>query len=515
MSDAEAATPARGRRNLVALSAASFFTDVASEMVTHLLPLVLAGVMGASATAIGAIEGVAGALTSLVKAAVGQLSDRWNRRQPLVLLGYGLSALARPFFALAGSAAGLAGVRWTDRLGKGIRTAPRDALLADGTPAASRGRAFGLHRAADTAGAVVGVAVAVWILTRHGGVVSAESFRSVVLLATIPGFLAVAVIALWVRELPRRSQPATAASRGSLGRPFWWFLATCALFDLADPSEAFLVLRASDLGASATWALTLMALANVVYAGVATPAGALSDRIGRRPILLLGWTLHAAVCLGLAFVPVAWLPLVLAGHGAVVWALAFSPDGRWLLSGGQDGVALLQPADGRGAPTRLDHDWRVHDVDYAADGMSIVTASGDQRARVWRLDAPGRPRATPRALQHDAEVASARLLDDGRVITTTYDDALWIWPSRGDASPRVIRGPALASTRVSADGRLAVTRHGQHGARAWALEPVALHASLWRSPGLCVAPQEREALLAETPAQARRSFAACEARERP
>ncbi|MCB9748882.1 MAG: WD40 repeat domain-containing protein [Myxococcales bacterium] len=208
-------------------------------------------------------------------------------------------------------------------------------------------------------------------------------------------------------------------------------------------------------------------------------------------------------------------PLVLAGHGAVVWALAFSPDGRWLLSGGQDGVALLQPADGRGAPTRLDHDWRVHDVDYAADGMSIVTASGDQRARVWRLDAPGRPRATPRALQHDAEVASARLLDDGRVITTTYDDALWIWPSRGDASPRVIRGPALASTRVSADGRLAVTRHGQHGARAWALEPVALHASLWRSPGLCVAPQEREALLAETPAQARRSFAACEARERP
>lgn len=315
MSEVDPVTPTRGKRNLLALSAASFFTDVASEMVTHLLPLVLAGVMGASATAIGAIEGVAGALTSLVKAGVGKLSDHWHRRRPLVLLGYGLSALARPFFALAATPAGLAGVRWTDRLGKGIRTAPRDALLADGTPFAQRGRAFGLHRAADTAGAVVGVAIAMWILGRHGGVVSTESFRSVVLLATVPGFVAVAVIAVWVRELPRRSTQRTGKSSGALGRSFWWFLATCALFDLADPSEAFLVLRASDLGASATWALALMALANVVYAAASTPAGMLSDCWGRRPILASGWLLHAVVCLGLALVPIGWLPLVLAGHG--------------------------------------------------------------------------------------------------------------------------------------------------------------------------------------------------------
>jgi MFS family permease len=308
----------RGRRNLVALSAASFFTDVASEMVTHLLPLVLAGVMGASATVIGAIEGVAGAVTSLVKAATGKLSDRWGRRQPLVLIGYGLSALARPFFALAATPAGLAGVRWSDRLGKGIRTAPRDALLADGSAKASRGRAFGLHRAADTAGAVAGVGIAAWLLARSGGILSADSFRQVVLVATIPGFLAVAVIALWVRELPRPSPPARVAApaaAGPLGRQFWWFLAACALFDLADPSEAFLVLRASELSVSAPMALGLMALANVVYAGAATPAGAISDRVGRRPVLVCGWLLHTAVCLGLALAPKLWLPGVLAAHG--------------------------------------------------------------------------------------------------------------------------------------------------------------------------------------------------------
>jgi MFS family permease len=317
VSEVEPVTPTRGRRNLLALSAASFFTDVASEMVTHLLPLVLAGVMGASATVIGAIEGVAGAVTSLVKAATGRLSDRWGRRRPLVLLGYGLSAVARPFFALAASPAGVAGVRWSDRLGKGIRTAPRDALLADGSPQATRGRAFGLHRAADTAGAVVGVGIAAWLLSRAGGIVTADSFRQVVLFATVPGFLAVAVIALWVREVPTRSKSGTVATpKTPLGRRFWWFLAVCALFDLADPSEAFLVLRSTELGVSAPLALGLMALANVVYAAAATPAGSLSDRIGRRPILVLGWALHALVCLGLALVNQAWLPLVLAAHGA-------------------------------------------------------------------------------------------------------------------------------------------------------------------------------------------------------
>ncbi len=207
----------------------------------------------------------------------------------------------------------------------------------------------------------------------------------------------------------------------------------------------------------------------------------------------------------------------LSGHETAVWALAFSPDGRWLLSGSRDGAVQLQRVDGaQGAPTRLDaHDWRVHDLEFADDGIRFVTASGDQRARLWRRVGDGAPRLA-REFEHDAEVASARLLEGGaRLLTTTYDDAMWIWPlDQEDAPPRIIRGDALASARVSADGRVAVTRHARSGARVWTLEPLALHAALWRVPALCLPPARRVELLGETGDRARRAFAECEARAR-
>ena len=316
--------PSRGvrslPRNVWVMTLASFLTDISSEMVVNLLPLLLVSVLGVRTGVVGVIEGVAETTASLVKAGSGWLSDRMDRRKPLVVLGYGLSAAAKPFLVLATSWWTVLVVRFADRLGKGLRTAPRDALVADSIRPEQRGLAFGLHRAGDTAGAVIGLAIALLVVVAGGSAASLtrETFQQVVLLSLIPATLAVVLLALGVREQARRRNVGvrTSGRVRDLGGRFLVYLATIGLFTLGNSSDAFLILRASDVGLTVAGVLGMMLAFNLVYAAVATPAGSASDRIGRKRILLAGWLLYALVYLGFARMSApwqAWLWMMLYG----------------------------------------------------------------------------------------------------------------------------------------------------------------------------------------------------------
>ncbi len=289
-------------RNVWAASATSFLTDVSTEMVVHVLPLFLAQTLGVRTAVIGLIEGVAESTASLLKLGSGALSDRLGRRKALAVAGYALSALAKPGFALASGWGLIAAARWGDRAGKGLRTAPRDALVADSIGAADRGLAFGLHRAADTGGAVVGLGLAIAVLGALGGGVGRDAFRMLVWVSLVPALLAVAVLALGAREV-RAPDPGDGPRPGlrALGRPFAMFLAVSALFDLGNFSDAFMVLRAGERGLGVTGILWTLMGFNLVYALLSTPGGWLSDRVGRKRVLVTGWLLYALVYVGFAF----------------------------------------------------------------------------------------------------------------------------------------------------------------------------------------------------------------------
>lgn len=292
-------------RNVWATSATSFLMDVSSEMVLNVLPLFLANVLGVRTALIGVIEGVAEATASLLKAPAGALSDRLGRRKGLAVLGYGISAIAKPFLLIASSWGVVAAVRWGDRVGKGVRTAPRDALLADSVEASGRGFAFGLHRAADTGGAVVGLLAAagiVWLAQGGALDLGRQTFHTLVLVSLVPAALAVAVLAFGAQETGAGRDAAAGdgiALRG-LGRRFGVFLAISAVFDLGNSSDAFLVLRAQERGLSVLEVLAMLAAFNLVYALLSAPAGSLSDRVGRKRLLVTGWLVYAAIYLGFA-----------------------------------------------------------------------------------------------------------------------------------------------------------------------------------------------------------------------
>ena len=291
-------------RNVLALSAVSFFTDVSSEMIYPLLPVFLTAVLGANASFVGAIEGAAETTAALLKLASGWWSDRVRRRKPLVLLGYGIATVMRPLVAVAGSAAQVLTIRVADRVGKGIRNAPRDALIAESVDPSIRGRAFGFHRAADHAGGVLGPLIAFVLLTWYG-----TPMRTLFWLAAIPGVLSFIVLWIFVREIPRAaSEPSTVALDLSqpLGAAFWRILVVLFVFTLANSTDAFLLLRARQLGVPVVLAPILWAALHVVKSATSTPGGALSDRIGRRPTLVMGWLLYAAVYAGFAVASVAW-----------------------------------------------------------------------------------------------------------------------------------------------------------------------------------------------------------------
>jgi MFS family permease len=326
-------------RNVLALAAVSLLTDVASEMTYPLLPLFLTTVLKASATSIGVIEGAAESTAALLKLASGWLSDRLPRRKPLVLAGYGIASLIRPLIGLARSVPQVLAIRVSDRVGKGVRTSPRDALIADSVDPSIRGRAFGFHRAADHAGAVVGPLIA-YALLRW----TAADLRQVFLWTAVPGALAVAAVVFGVRETPRR--PAAPKTGGTslnvpLGGRFWALLAVLFVFTLGNSTDAFLLLRATHLGVAPALVPILWAMLHVVKSLASTPGGALSDRVGRKPLLVAGWLVYAAVYLGLGQAREAWHAWALFAVYGLYFGLTEGVEKAF--------VADLVPADRRGA----------------------------------------------------------------------------------------------------------------------------------------------------------------------
>ena len=302
-------------RNVWAVSLTSFLMDISSEMVTNLLPLFLVGVLGVKTNVIGLIEGIAEATASLLKVFSGWLSDKLRARKWLAVAGYALSAVSKPFFFWAHSWGVVAGVRWADRVGKGIRTAPRDALVVDSVEERHRGLAFGLHRAADTAGAMLGLMIAllaVWLAQKSGVTLQERTFRVIVLISLVPAALAVLSLAIGAHdvEVTAQREPPRFAFR-ALGKPFVVFMVIVGIFDLGNSSDAFLVLRAQERGLTVIGVLAMLITFNLIYTLVSTPAGSLSDRIGRRRLIVGGWLVYAAIYLGFA----------LAGKGWHIWVL--------------------------------------------------------------------------------------------------------------------------------------------------------------------------------------------------
>ncbi|HKQ24943.1 MAG TPA: MFS transporter [Burkholderiales bacterium] len=281
-------------RTVIVLGVVSLFNDLASEMIVPLIPILLAGVLGAGAIALGLIEGVADAVASFLKLWSGRHSDRLGgRRKALTVAGYALSNIARPLLAFSGSWASVLMLRGADRVGKGLRSAPRDALVDDASPADIKGYAFGFHRALDNSGAVGGSLVAAAILAWSG-----LPLAHVILLSAIPGFLAVVLIVLGVRE-PRtapRAKPRmlTPLRWGALSRGMRRYLLVLALFTFARASETFIILLGYQLGTGTVELLLLWAALNLAKALTSTAGGKLADTLGRGPLMLLSWTAFAA-----------------------------------------------------------------------------------------------------------------------------------------------------------------------------------------------------------------------------
>ncbi|MBW8312651.1 MAG: MFS transporter [Rhizobium sp.] len=316
MAEAPPKTPPAIPRTIWALGFVSLFTDLGSEMVHSLLPVMLAGTLGASALVIGLIEGAAEALVLVTKVFSGYLSDATGRRKPLVLLGYGLATLVKPLFPLADSVATVTTARLLDRLGKGIRGAPRDALVGDLAPPAIRGACFGLRQSMDTVGAVLGPLVAIALLWAF-----VDDIRTVLWFAVVPG-----IIAVWLLvKVPEPADPTHRPARlpisreglARLGRPFWQLAALGALVALARFSEAFLVLRASERGLPLTWVPLVLVVMSSVYALSAYPAGYLSDRLPRHWMLGIGMAVLVAADVALALAEGQALLFV----GIALWGL--------------------------------------------------------------------------------------------------------------------------------------------------------------------------------------------------
>ena len=282
---------------VVALGVVSLLTDLSTEMIYPLLPVFLVSVLGAGAVALGVVEGVAESAASLLKVVSGRATDRTGRRKPLVVAGYGLSSVAKPLIGAAVAWPWVAGLRLVDRVGKGLRTSPRDALIADVSDESSRGAAYGLHRAMDHAGAVAGPLIAAGLLLVPG-----IGIRQVFYLAAIPGVAVMVVLWLGVRE-PRRPPVAESASggddpRGPLGSDLKRLLVAVTIFTLGNSTDAFLLLRFSDLGVGAGWLAVLWAAHNLVRMASTWVGGRWSDRVGRKPLMVAGWGLYGLVYLG-------------------------------------------------------------------------------------------------------------------------------------------------------------------------------------------------------------------------
>ena len=322
--------------NIFYLGLVSFLTDVSSELIFTLLPLFLANVLQTGTVIIGFIEGVAESTASILKVLSGYVSDKLGNRKGLSFIGYALSTLVKPLMLIANTWGPIMGIRFADRFGKGIRTAPRDALVADSSSEGDRGKAYGFHRAMDTSGAALGLVAAaavVFLLQREVVNLQIDTYRWLIILGIIPAFMALFFF-VFIKEPPRQQacqvapsgkageNTPLAATRSALSNKFKIFLVIVFLFTLGNSSDAFLILRAQNLGNNVFYIILMLVLFNAVYALFSVPAGILSDKAGRRKVILLGWSVYALVYLGFAVLDQAWMVWLLWGLYGLYYGLA-------------------------------------------------------------------------------------------------------------------------------------------------------------------------------------------------
>ncbi len=310
--------------NVWVVTATSFLTDISSEMLFNLVPLFLANVLKTGTAVIGLIDGVAETTASLMKIYSGALSDRLGKRKWLTVLGYSLSTLAKPFLYFAQTWHWVLGVRFTDRMGKGIRTAPRDALVAGSIDEKQRGLAFGLHRAGDTAGAFIGLLIAtiiIWLTQSGVAELQQRTFHVVILVSIIPAVLAVTVLALGARDITFKGKSGVPAfSLAGMDRRFKSFMLVLVLFTLGNSSDSFIILRSQERGLNLLQIMGMLMTFNLIYALLAGPLGALSDKVGRRKLILAGWFAYGLVYLGFAMSKTGWQIWALFGLYGVYYA---------------------------------------------------------------------------------------------------------------------------------------------------------------------------------------------------
>jgi MFS family permease len=350
-------------RNVWVMSATSLLNDISSEMLLNLIPFFLANILGVRTAVIGLIEGVAETTASLLKIYFGALSDRFGKRKPFAVAGYALSALTKPFLYFASAWGWVLGVRVADRIGKGIRTAPRDALIADSIDDKQRGLAFGLHRAADTLGAFLGLGIAAFIVWRtqaQASLLSLDTFKLIVLVSIIPGVLGVLVLAWGAAEVTTTGTGVEVKrlSLKDMDPRFRTFLFVLVLFTLGNSSDAFILLRGQERGLSILQVMGMSLTFNAIYTVFAGPLGAWSDQVGRRRLMLIGWLAYGLVYLGFAFSKTGWQVWALFGLYGLYYA-ATEGAARALVAD------LVPPAQRGGA----------YGLYNAAIGLTVLPAS--------------------------------------------------------------------------------------------------------------------------------------------
>jgi MFS family permease len=334
--------------NVFFMGLTSLLTDISSELIFTLVPLFLSDVLGATSTLIGLVGGISDSTDSLFRIISGWFSDQIGKRKLLAVTGYGISTLAKPFMLLANSWGAVVGVRFGDRLGKGVRTASRDALIADSVEAKDRGRGFGLHRAMDTTGAVIGLiiaAVIVYMIPGDKFHLTKDAYHWMIMIGIIPAVLAVVVLLTLVHE---RKQAAAAVKTG-IAKPaaltpfsnqFKLYLVIMALFTLGNSSDFFLILDAQHVKTPLLQVVLMLVLFNLTYALVSTPMGVLSDKIGRKRVITIGWLIYGLVYLGFALSGSIWQIWVLFAVYGVFYGICEGAAKAF--------VADMVPAERRG-----------------------------------------------------------------------------------------------------------------------------------------------------------------------